>query len=98
MTKRLEINNILAFVNDRLAHPANIANRKIEQADEQAKLEMARLRNEGKAVALAPETIQGHGAVLLMIRRMVAICFLTSAKMKQANYGESLSRAENRRS
>lgn len=43
------------------------AGSKVDQADEQAKMEMARLRNEGETVALAPETIQEQGAVLLMI-------------------------------
>lgn len=43
------------------------ADGKIAQADEQAKLEMARLRNEGEKVALAPERIQRQGTVLLII-------------------------------
>jgi hypothetical protein len=43
------------------------ADKKVTQADEQAKFEMARLRNQGKAVALAPGTIEENGAVLLLI-------------------------------
>ena len=43
------------------------AGRKVDQADEGAKLELIRLRNEGEAVALAPERINRQGAVLLMI-------------------------------
>ena len=40
---------------------------KMAEADEQAKIELARLRNEGEKVALAPTTIQESGTVLLMI-------------------------------
>jgi len=49
------------------------AGNKVAQADEQAKLEMARLRNEGETVALAPETIKGQDTVLLMIANDVSV-------------------------
>ena len=49
------------------------ADGKITQADEQAKLEMARLRDEGEKVGLAPTTIQKQGTVLLMIANDVSV-------------------------
>lgn len=43
------------------------ADSKVDQADDQAKLDMARLRNDGQTVGLAPQTIRRQGTVLLMI-------------------------------
>jgi len=43
------------------------SSKKVDQVDQQAKLELARLRNEGETVALAPETIRRQGTVLLVI-------------------------------